>query len=84
MLVLSCKCKVEFLSLDEIQQCSVVVNHQDCTISDIFGIIDGVSFISECTHEHVTQNDFYCECDCNTTVKNVNTNGTDGQVFSLH
>ena len=48
-----------------------MVNHHEPPILDVNVSLDGVSFTSECTSEHVTQNTFYCGYDCDTTVNNV-------------
>jgi hypothetical protein len=50
------------------------------TIEDIIGIIDGVSFNSECSSKHITKNAFYYG---DAMVNNVLTYGPDGKVFSV-
>ena len=54
-----------------------MVNQHEPAISDVIGLMDGVSFTSECTSEHITQNAFYCGYDCDTTVNNVSAYGPD-------
>ena len=63
------------------QQFALMVNNRELGTSDVIGFMDGVSFKSECTSEHITQNAFYCGYDCDTTVNNVFAYGPDGTVF---
>jgi hypothetical protein len=42
--------------------------------------MDGVSFLAECTNNHVEQNAMYCGYDCNAMVNNVFAYGPDGKV----
>jgi hypothetical protein len=43
--------------------------------------VDGVSFSTECTDEHVAQNSFYCVYECDITINNVFAYGPDGKVL---
>ena len=64
--------------MQKMQHFAQLVSLCEPTITDIIGFVDGVSFSSECTSEHVKQNAFYCGYDCDTMVNNVFTYGLDG------
>ena len=50
--------KVSFPSPEKMQQFAIMVNNRAPAISDVIGLMDGVSFKSECSSERITQNAF--------------------------
>jgi hypothetical protein len=69
-LELTCKAQSYIFITRKMQQFALMVIHQEPTISDVTGFMDGFSFTLECTSERVTQNTFYCGYGCDTTVNN--------------
>ena len=66
------------------QQFALMVNQYEHTISDVIEFMDEVSFTSECTSEHITQNMLCCGYDPDTTVNNVFAYGPLGKGVSVH
>jgi hypothetical protein len=56
--------KVELPNAEKIQQFAWLVSFREPTIADIIRFMDGVSFSSECTSEHIKQNASCCSYDC--------------------
>jgi hypothetical protein len=63
------------------QQFVSMIELHEPTARDVIGFVDGVSMTTECTNEPLTQNAYYCVCDCDTMVNYVFAHGPDGKVF---
>ena len=58
-----------------------MIPSHEILVGDIIGLMDRVSFPTECMDENLMQNAMYCSCDCNMMVNNVLMYGLDGNVF---
>jgi hypothetical protein len=58
-----------------------MIQARELLADDVIGIMDGVSFLTECTSKRVQQNAFYCGFHCNTMVNIVFAYGPDGKFF---
>ena len=81
MFAWSCPGKTSIPFSQNMEQFAVMANEHEPTIDDIIGLMDSVSFASECNSEWITQNAFYRGYDCYTMVDNIFAYGADGKIF---
>ena len=73
--------RVKFPNNEKKQEFAEMVSRREPSVTNVIGFMDGVSFATECTDEHVEQNAYYCGYDCDTMVNNVFIFGPDGKIF---
>jgi hypothetical protein len=73
--------RVKFPDTAKMREFADMVHEREPLVDNIIGFMDGVSFSPECTDEHIKQNGYYCEYDCNMMENNVFAYGPDGIFF---
>jgi hypothetical protein len=65
--------RIQFPKNKKMAEFAAMVQRREPLVDDVIGFMDGVSFTTQSTDEHLEQNAFYCGYNCDTTWLQIHT-----------